>query len=395
MNIAVIALGLFFSVLSGGILAYLSVATMIGPWIAPTIALLTNILYTIKRSTVGAASVTSNQQSTALIQAIGSVGGAVGTGIGFAFPVLYFLDKLTFNYLLDNPFLFFLLIIGLCLTAGALGIALGALYAEQFIDKDHLPFPVSQLTYNVISAQSNHTQAAGILIGSVLTILFSMLRDGIGKISGVIPKNIYLLAPYLNNEFAIALWPTLWAIGFSSGTGLIVPILLGIFSKYVILFPLNNHAYYLPISLFKPMSVSTITVAFCSGIVLSEIFVGLTNYARIWCKTLYKSQKASLGSVFSVIDRYYQTCKKITMPTLNRQFFLMVGILAGSICFLSILKFPFFAQIIFLVTCTIATYQICFIGGKIGLIQYGRFSTYILITSYLFFNTAYGGLCFF
>jgi hypothetical protein len=386
MNIAVIALGLFFSVLSGGILAYLSVATMIGPWIAPTIALLTNIIYKIKRSTVGAASVASNQQSTALIQAIGAVGGAVGTGIGFAFPVLYFLDKLTFNYLLANPSFFFLLIVGLCLTAGSLGIALGALYAQQFIDKDQLPFPVSQLTYNVISAQSNHTQAVGILIGSVVTILFSVLRDGIGKISGVIPKNIYLFTPYLNNEFAIALWPTLWSIGFSSGTGLIVPILLGIFSKYVILFPLNNHAHYLPISLFQPMSISTITVAFCSGIVLSEIIVGLTNYVKSWFKALYKSKKALLESVLGVIDRYYQSCKKITLPAFNRQFFLMIGILAGSICFLTILKFPFFAQIIFLVTCTIATYQICFIGGKIGLIQYGRFSTYILIPMYLLFD---------
>lgn len=386
MGIIIILLGLFFTVFSGSILAYLSIATMMGPWMAPTIALITNVFFKFKQH-ITPSSPDANQHATALIQAIGSVGGAVATGIGFALPMLYFLDHPTFTNLLATPGLFCLFIAGLCLTAGSLGIALGALFAHEFIDKDQLPFPVSQLTYNVISAQNNRTQALGIFKGVTSTILFSFIRDGIGKIGGIIPKTIHLFTPYFNQECAIALWPTIWAIGFSSGLGLVAPILLGLLSKYLVLFPLNNHATYLPIALFQPMNIASFTVAFCSGIVFCELIFGLIGHLHWGFKKFNYSTFARFLNKFASILTY--RCNQNTTLSEQRSLLLTVGVLVGTISLLSWLKFPIIAQIIFLASCVFATHQICLIGGKIGLIQYGRFSTYILIPMFLLFDLSY------
>lgn len=388
MYSCIVLLGFFFTVLSGSILAYLSVATMMGPWMAPTIALISNVFFKIKQR-FSYTSPGANQRATALIQAIGSVGGAVATGVGFAFPMLYFLDRAAFTSLLANPISFFLLIAGLCLTAGSLGIALGSLFAPQFIDKDQLPFPVSQLTYSVISAQNNRAQAMGIFRGVSLTVIFSIIRDGIGKIGGFIPKTIHLFTPYLNQACAIALWPTLWAIGFSSGLSLVAPILLGLLSKHLILTPLNNHAQYLPFSFFQPMDIAPFTVAFCSGIVLCELLLGVAKIATNLFKQSRKNKNSSTLPTQRIINKLRHTVTLIRNHNQEGHRLLSIGILLACIGLLTVLKFPITAQIVFLAACTFATHQICLIGGKIGLIQFGRFSTYILVPMYLLFNLSY------
>lgn len=388
MNVCIVVLGFLFTILSGSILAYLSVATMMGPWMAPTIALISNILFKIKQR-FSHTSPGSNQRATALIQAIGAVGGAVATGIGFAFPMLYFLDRPTFTNLLAHPGSFYLLIAGLCLTAGSLGIALGTLFAQQFIDKAQLPFPVSQLTYNVIAAQNNKSQALGIFQGVTLTVGFSIIRDGIGKIGGIIPKTIHLFTPYLNQACAIALWPTIWAIGFSSGLSLVAPILLGLLSKYLILIPLNDHANYLPFSFFKPMNIASFTVAFCSGIVLYELVLGIMNNTK---KILfYSTQRTQIThlNLKLILKKVYLLGSQLSKPGQHHHRLVLLVILIGTVSLLTVLKFPLSAQIVFLAACTFATHQICLIGGKIGLIQFGRFSTYILVPMFLLFNLSY------
>ncbi len=376
----IIILGFLFTFFSGGILAYLSVATMIGPWMAPTIALLTNILFKGKQRICGKQNPMSRQQSTAIIQAIGSVGGAIATGIGFALPTMYFLDRQGFNELLAQPIFFCVLLAILCLTAGAFGITLGTWYTQHFIVKKALPFPVSQLTYNVIAAQNNRKQGLGIFNGVLFATTFAILRDGIGRFSGFIPKTFYLFTP----EFAIALWPTIWAIGYAAGMSIAAPLSVGLLAKYLVLLPLNYHALYSPVMLFQPMNIVSFTVAFCSGMVVSELILGLfTTLFTAMRKKLDQAQQNK--TIFQ--SKKLRTCAKLILSAKNRNILLLSGaVLLSTLAFLTWLKFSFIAQIIFLAACIFATYQICFIGGSIGLIQYGRFSTYILIPMYLLFN---------
>jgi hypothetical protein len=328
-----------------------------------------------------------------MIQSIGAVGGSVGTAFGFALPMLYFLDKHVFNTWLANPWYFCSSIAALCFCAGALGISLGRLYSYSLITKLKLPFPVSQLTANIVTAQNQVTQAWQVIRGIVITAIFLILRDGIGKIGRAIPKIVYLFPQYFRYEFAIHLWPTLWAIGFISGPSIAIPLLVGVFSKYGILWPLNHHANYLPWHFFLPSSSTAFAFAFCCGIVVFELIFGLYhNYGN----SLRFIKKISKFLYFKR-RQMFASCKDLITgrkPLKPRRFKLLKILepliaLAATVLLLSKLKFCVSAQLVLILLCTLATYQICFLGGKIGLIHFGRFSTYVMVPMVLLYQLTF------
>src|SRR5579862_8066717 len=139
MNFLVIGLGIFFSIISAAILAYISIATMIGPWKAPTIVLITSMLFKILKRP---SQTTQSRQEIVLIQSIAAGGGIIATGIGFALPMLYFLDPKTFQEWLANPVYFCLTISAISLAAGSLGIWIGNSISHKLLVEDKLPFPV-------------------------------------------------------------------------------------------------------------------------------------------------------------------------------------------------------------------------------------------------------------
>ena len=53
---------------------------------------------------------------------------------------------------------------------------------------------------------------------------------------------------------------------------------------------------------------------------------------------------------------------------------------------LSYFQFPILAQMALIIFSVIGTYQICLISGKIGLVQFGRFSTLVTFPMYILFN---------
>lgn len=371
-----IILGLFFTLFSGSVLAYVSVATMVGPWMAPSIAAMASLVLKSFRCQDAV-------KNTTVIQAIGSVGGSIATGIGFAFPTLFFLDSKTFYQLLEEPRFFCLLVGLLCFVAGAFGIVLGTLFATQFLDNKKLPFPVSQMTYSVIGAQNNRKQAGGIFGGITLGALFALMRDGIGRVGGFLPKSFSLFPSILGGEFVIMFWPTIWAIGFMSGVNLIAPLALGLLSKYFIIYPLHNHALYLPFQLFEPMNLVSFVVAFCSGIVVCEVAIGIGKSGKggwMWLSGALHNSGKHLRSIRSLLAHVGMRSKKIETIVL------VASVVGCAHCLLTWLKFPFMAQVVFLGMSVLATYQICLIGGNIGLIHYGRFSTYVLVPMFLLFK---------
>jgi len=155
------------------------------------------------------------------------------------------------------------------------------------------------------------------------------------------------------------------------------------------------------------MNIVSLTVAFCSGIVVSELGIGLVNNAGTWftwlrrvkppqwaldtfCFAKHSGRANSEPARGECVQRVRVEPSPLgRRPHLFCLSFLTLVVLAGTIAFLTWLKFPFIAQITFLALCTFATRQICFIGGKIGLIQFGRFSTYILVPMFLIFNLTF------
>jgi len=387
--------GVLFAILSTAMLAYISMATMIGPWIAPTLVLISSVLVRFRREKKPQEIVNSE---LVLIQSIGSVGGAVGMAVGFSLPTLYFLDPSFFTAWLATPLRFCGLLTTVCLVAGGLGICLARSFGDKFIRRDKLPFPVSGLIHSVITSQSQGKEARNLLFGLSITGIFCFLRDGFLAFKGFLPKTIYLLPSVVGRHLPLALFPgpTLWAIGFTTGSVIAIPLLIGMISRYLILYPLNHHASWLPFALFQPMSKITFSLAFCSGLVLSGLAMQMLKFPKtitsimksycgkgMWKKwslkrlLSFKNQPGSLaiGKMFPA---------SASLMTANNLELLLV--LSASVAFLSYMGFSVPSQLFMLALTIMFTYQISLFGARVGLIPFGRFATFVMVPTMLLFR---------
>lgn len=376
MSLFVVGVGVLFAVFSTLVLSYISIATMVGPWIAPTLVLLGHIIFSLNLKFLTRQSST---QSIAWMQAIGAGGGIVATGVGFALPMLYFLDAEIFMSWLASPWYFCSIITLVSLVAGGLGLWLGRWWKERFLTEQQLPFPVSNLTHQVITSHNHPRQARQLLNGITGTLLICGLRDGIGRIGGVIAKNYYLFPSLLGREVAFSIWPSLWSIGFTVGLSITIPLFVGLVSKYLVLYPLAHHALYLPFSLFEPLAPETFAIAFCSGIVLCELVLSLPRYAMSgwrWLKHPKTPSKNTIGLA------WLKNLLRLAPETLLELVLLSFGVVA----LLTYFGFGLLQQILLVIFTMIATYSICQIGGKIGMIPFGRYSTFIVVPLLLVFK---------
>lgn len=360
-------------------------ATMVGPWIAPTIILLSStILSLIPNKKV-------DTRSLFLIQAIGAGGGIVATGIGFALPMLYFLNPRTFWIWLSNPLYFCFILAMLCFTAGWLGLYLGKKLHTPFLKEQKLPFPVSNLLYQIITSQTQPQQSNKMLKGMLSTIILCFLRDGIGPIKGFFSKTFYLFPSFFRKELAFSIWPMIWALGYNIGPTLVGPLCIGIISKYFILIPLANHASKIPFNLIPSLSTEAITFAFCGGIMIFELLyegkrlmLRLIKSRKTWLKPLIKQ--------FQNTSSYVHTTQSKHNPISQTGFSLLflwlepTLIICASAFLLSHFNFGAISQLCLILLTGATTYFICKIGGEVGFIPFGRFSTLIVITLLLCFT---------
>jgi hypothetical protein len=377
MNFLVIGVGVLFAILSTIVLSYISIATMVGPWIAPTLVLLGHMIFKLKNSHTTADEKT---ESVAWVQAIGAGGGIIATGIGFALPMLFFLDPSIFDQWLKSPLYFCSIITTLCLLGGGLGLWLARWWKDRYMIEQALPFPVSKLTYQVITSQSHPKQAQQLLQGILGSTILCALRDGIWRFNGILAKTYYAFPSIFAKEIGFSVWPSLWAIGFSVGLSITIPLFVGLISKYIILFPLANHANYLPFSLFAPMSTDTFTIAFCSGLVLCEVVFSFPTYIKKWIGWIkHPSSRSKANNNF--VDTIKQQLQKN-----NGHFIELAFLTIGIISMLTYFSFSIPAQILLITFAVIATYSINQIGGKIGMIPFGRYSTFIVVPLLLLFK---------
>lgn len=386
MNFFVLFLGVLFTIFSFFTLSYISIATIIGPWIAPTIVILS---FTISQIIRKISHKSLSVQDLVKIQAISAGGGIIATGIGFSLPTLYFLDPYIFNQWMAHPVHFSLLTATICIIGGMLGLIIGKNLSKTFIQKNALPFPVSQLTLQVATATDQSSKAKTLFGGVLSTLVLLILRDGLGKWKGFIPQNIPLFPSFFKTDLTISIWPTLWAIGYLTGFQTLIPILIGLASKYVILYPLNNHAKFLPFELFQPYTPLQFSFAFCSGILLYEVFHSIPKFNQIIPKLR--------SLLFKTKNDLFKPCLRLIRHKINVQSNSSVilniisyiePLLTITLIFIFFkwFKFSFAAQITLIIISIIAIYQICLISGKIGLVQFGRFSTLVLLPMYLIFN---------
>jgi hypothetical protein len=366
MNGFKVVVSFFLAVFSTAVMSYISMATPIGPWIAPTLVLCGMLVLLpfyegkLYRLTL------------VYVVVSGSIGGILATAFGFSFPTLYFLDPVLFDSWMAQPILFAGFVSGLAVVACWYGMWMANVLDAHFVDQERLPFPVAQMIYKMISSYNQVRKAYELVIGFIGTTIFCMLQEGLYYIPRIVPKLITLCRSYTflcvrMPAIELELWPMLWAIGFVTGRMIVVPLAVGACSKIGVIQPMQE-------LLFSSVSPAEFLLAFCSGMVL---FGALQAFAPHTMLVHFRNAGATVG--LSRIRLLFSRTDKALL-------------LEGSIVLASISLFLFYIncglllQLYLIVSTFVCSYQIIGIAGEIGLAQLGRFATFVLMPALLFFK---------
>lgn len=384
----IVLLGSVLSIFASSILLYISIATMLGPWIAPMLMLISAIVLALFRPKS-----TQRTQELVMVSALASGGGIIAVGVGFSFPMLHFLAPQEFQALMQSP-CSFIIKIGIAIAlAGAFGIFIGKFFSQLLLKKEDLSFPISHLSYQIAAAQSHATETRGLSYSIIITSVLCILRDGLLFIKSCIPKNITLLHAPFSGGIIFSVWPTLWAIGFTTGLASTLPLLLGLIARHFVLYPINHHSIFLPWHLFTPVKEEAFITAFCSGMILADIILGcLQNPQQIfyYIKNYISHLRRPKTAFFYCLIHPIQTLINHTMPlktivkSLNKAEPILG--LTSFFLFFSYLEFNPLAQLMILATMCISLYEINRLCGKIGLLNMGRFSVFVLVPIVVIFK---------
>lgn len=367
MQFCTIILTILLSIFSTSVMAYISLATPIGPWIAPTLVLLALLLSKIFL-------ISDNQLNRTLVLATagGSVGGIIATAFGFSFPTLFFLDAAVFNQWLSSPFYFITVLGALSFAAGSFGYLIASHLHESLLIKQQLAFPIGQLTHKLISAGNSMRKAYELTAGFASTFIFFLFQDGFYTFQGV-GRTVSVLTPHaLGLLYVPALnlrldtLPMLISIGFVTGHVIALPLAVGALAKIVVIEPVHHY-------FFATLTSESFVLAFCSGIVLIgalQSFFDLPKMVRTGITTI-KTKNVS-SSYFTAIRSY------ISLESIFIGGFIVI--------FLSLFKFSFLSQLYLLIGSFLCAYNILLIAGKMGLAPLGRFATFVMVPALLLFG---------
>lgn len=365
MSFLIVTLSIGLSIFSTAVMSYISMATPIGPWIAPTLVLMAMLVVRLCYRGHDYA------QEVILATFSGSIGGILATSFGFSFPTLYFLDPALFNAWMSSPFYFMGVMTALALSAGGFGFWIANILEDRLIGQEKLDFPIAQLIHKMVAAQQSMRKAAELMIGFVGTAFFCIMQDGLGIVRGVIPKACTLISPMTYGILAVPcisleLWPMLWAIGFVTGHVIAIPLLVGACSRIMIIDTLRN-------GLYPDYGSMEFILAFASGMIVAGTLFGFLKTPQV----LWRSMRRlfSEGNTNNPVS-------KITKRALSE----LGCILLFCVAVLSYFEFSILAQIYLLLFTFACTYEIANQTGKIGLARLGMFATFVMVPAMLFFN---------
>lgn len=353
------------TIIATAIMSYICMATPIGPWAEPTILLLGSLLVRLVYKTV-------SDRSTALGLSVAAagMGGIIATACAFSFPTLFFLQPALFNAWLAQPLYFCALMAGLVIVASALGLLVAHVLEPSMLNTESMPFSIGQLSHKMIVAQNQVKKSyelfAGMGVSSTLVALQTFVKNMPQAIT-IIPRIDIGAIHIARVACKLTTLPIFVAIGFITGKMLTVPLLVGVFSKYLILEPL--HAF-----IFAHISNDNFLLAFFSGMVLQGAVMSFVDVPSLFTRA-YKALHKKVGT-FSIQTNMMQQIA----------WYAPICMLALFIPFFFYFGFSLVAQLYVLVGTIICIYQLIIIAGKIGLAPLGRFATFVMVPGLLFFG---------
>jgi len=363
MNISTLLWSLALSAFSSAVLSYVALATPLGPWMGPTLALGTIMLGSF---------VCKSRKEMVLAVCAGSLGGIVATGISFSFPTLFFLDAAWFTSLLMSPLQFFLVVAGLAVSAGLCGLVLARAFKKDLIEEQNLAFPVGQLVYKIIDAQGNIKQSRQLLAGFLAASGYALAQIQYFGVR-IIPLQVGMWKKYTFRWFTVpalafdlTIAPMLVSLGFIAGHMMTIPLLCGALFRAMLFDPARG-------AFFPQVPTEGFMFAVCSGMVLAGA-----------ASTLFGTSQ----ELFKTVKRWLQTSRTTAVYNSWKQYVTkeLIITLCITVAFLTWCNFSFGAQVYLIIATVVCAYQIAAIAGKIGLALLGRFATFVMVPALLLFK---------
>jgi hypothetical protein len=349
-------------------MSYITLATPIGPWMGPTLALMGTVLLQAfgKR-------ISRDQMLFAVIS--GSLGGILATALSFSFPTFYFLNPSLFNQWISHPVAAIGSLSALCIIAGGLGLWVAYFFEESLLKQEELTFPVGKLVYEIASASDQKSNSRQLMGGFFTTMAYCFMQAStwFKRTVVVSPLTVLSKTKFFNVftipalQFDLSLMPMLWSIGFIAGHLITVPLLVGTLTRIFC-------ADILHAKFFMHLTNSEFMLAFCSGMVLSGAAMSLV----IMPQKMWKFFNKSKAKKFTQADLAKYMTKQSIVP---------IAAVLGLFCVvLSYFKFSLLAQLYVVICSALCAYQIVVIAGKIGMALLGRFATFVMLPGLFLFG---------
>ena len=367
--ILVIVVSIILSIISTAIMSYIALATSTGPWIEPTLVLLSTFLFRF---------VFYHLQSMSANHAIGystiagGIGGVTAVACAWTFPTLYFLDPLYFNTWLNIPFYFVMLLTATVFVAGSIGFAIAHHLESYLLEDMHIEFPIGALVHKMIFAQDQAKKTASLAIGAISTLVLTLVNNCSTFLSNkiqLIPTFSYGLLYIPSICIRFDLFPIFLSIGFVTGHVIALPLLFGLLSKIFLIEPI--HRFFFPTILAQDFLNN-----FVSGIVIQGALLSILELPKMIISTLKHAHNNQF--IRTINNAEWLKSKYIITKVI-------IGIIVLT-AFLYYFNFSFPAQIYLLAFTLVCTYQVLLIAGKTGLAPFPRFATFVLIPGMILFG---------
>ncbi|RTL06845.1 hypothetical protein EKK58_03985 [Candidatus Dependentiae bacterium] len=361
-------LAALLSLFSASVMAYISMATSIGPWISPTLLLLLYALYGLCRQKPTVSSLLG-------ITSCASIGGIAATACGFSFPAIFFLDSHLYASLVANPYYYFLLVGNLVGIASFFGMQIAYFFENSVLLNNKYQFPVGQMIFTMAAKGHNAFQTVQLWAGGLFFTLWVLGQKGTryGKIPAIFTTKVYdfglVTIPAFRFDFTVL--PMLVSIGFVTGHVIAKPLFVGAFARLCFLNPLHNH-------FFAAVSLSEFLLAFCAGMVLCGAL-----------QAIFLVPNAVKKFIESVSAKKYAISKNNAQGTFEEYGLIAVGfgLIFMAACYH--LRLSLLVQVYVLMATFLCVYQMIVIGGTMGIAPLGRFATFVMLPALFLFSLDY------
>lgn len=366
-----LVLTIFFIFLATAIMAYISLAVPIGPWIEPTLVLVGTLILS---ASVRFFSSTAQQKSVLAYAVIGGgIAGIAATACAWSIPALYFLQPTLFAEWLAHPWYFAAIYAALVVSAGGFGLLLARWYERPLLDNQTLVFPIGQMVFQSLNFTQSIAKGWQLLAGAVSAIAFGIMA----LFRQIIPAKLIVLPAQHIGWFSVSqlvlypdMIPMLWAIGFIAGHMLAVPFGIGALLKFFAVGPLNH-------VLFPHVSSETFLLALCAGLVLEGAVGSMWGVGKKCVRSVLRQN----GRAFS-----YRTW--LCAATCTRSFlFEGVLVLIAVLALFAWLQLSVLAQLFIVFGTSMCVYELMIFMGKVGLAPLGRFATFVMLPVLVLFGS--------